>query len=269
VARQRATQRKGRDKLFKAALVGYTNAGKSSLLRALSGSDAFVEDRLFATLDTASRSADLGDGYECLLTDTVGFIRKLPHHLVASFRATLEEAADADVLLHVIDVSHPGWEEQKEVVDEVLGDLSLRQKPMILVFNKVDRLTHDEERSWQQRAASDYPQNAVFVSTLEPDGVEPLRELLRNRVRSLRPEVRITLPVARGALLAEIYREGEVLSRTDEGDTTTLRARLHAAALGRLRQRPDVVIQDSEFGIRNSGVPRVRPTEPLMDEAES
>ncbi len=128
VATQRATQRKGREQVMQAALVGYTNAGKSSVLRAISGTDVYVEDRLFATLDAATRQVDLGEGEVALLTDTVGFIRKLPHHLVASFRATLEEAQEADLLLHVIDLSHHGWEEQKEVVDEVLADLDLAER---------------------------------------------------------------------------------------------------------------------------------------------
>jgi GTPase len=245
VARQRATQRKGRSNAFQVALVGYTNAGKSSLLRTLSGTDAFVEDRLFATLDAATRTVELGDGYECLLTDTVGFIRKLPHHLVASFRATLEEAEDANVLLHVVDISHPGWVEQKQVVEEVLGDLHLRDRPTVLVFNKVDRLTHEEEEMARRRAAADYPQDSVFVSSLEVDGVEPLRELLRERIRSANPRVRISLSSAEGGLLAEIYREGEVLARTDDGPLIVVDARLPRAVLGRLRQVPHVQVQDA------------------------
>src|SRR3954466_5230546 len=151
VARQRVTQRKSRAGELRASLVGYTNAGKSSILRGLSGADVFVEDRLFATLDPTTRDVEVGEGYDVLLTDTVGFIRKLPHHLVASFRATLEEAAEADLLLHVIDSSHPGWEEQKDVVDEVLAELGMREQPQILVFNKIDRLTHGEEEALQAR----------------------------------------------------------------------------------------------------------------------
>ena len=164
VADHRANQRQGRRDLPSAALVGYTNAGKSSLLRALSGDDIFVEDRLFATLDTLTREVDVGGGYRFRLTDTVGFIRKLPHHLVASFRATLEEARAADMLLHVIDAAHPAWEQQVEVVDRELlriadrelriGDRELRiadfglrigkesveRKRVIYVFNKADLL---------------------------------------------------------------------------------------------------------------------------------
>ena len=244
VTRQRETQRKGRSDLFKAALVGYTNAGKSSLLRSLSGTDAFVEDRLFATLDAATRVVDLGEGYEALVTDTVGFIRKLPHHLVASFRATLEETLNADLLLHVIDISHPMWEEQKEVVDEVLEDLGLTDRPQVLVFNKVDRLTHDEEEEWRQRAGALFSRTAVFVSTIEAGGVEPLRDLLRERVRQQSREVKILLPVTGGGMLAEIYRDGEVLNREDEGTGISLRARVPEALLGRLRRQPGVEIHD-------------------------
>jgi GTP-binding protein HflX len=236
VARQRATQRKGRAGQLKVSLVGYTNAGKSSLLRAMSGTDVFVEDRLFATLDPTTRAVDVGEGNEVLVTDTVGFIRKLPHHLVASFRATLEEAREADLLLHVIDASHPSWEEQKDVVEEVLAELGLRDAPTVLVFNKVDRLTHAEEKALSERAD---PRGirAVFTSTIEPGGLDSLRALLLAEVRRMRPDVRLVLSSSQGGLLAEIYREGEVLEREDEGAEVRLRARLSEASLGRLRSR--------------------------------
>ena len=237
IARQRATQRKSREGTLRASLVGYTNAGKSSILRALSGSEVFVEDRLFATLDPTTRAISLGEGYECLLTDTVGFIRKLPHHLVASFRATLEEAAEADLLLHVIDASHPSWEEQREVVEEVLAGLGLREHPTVLVFNKIDRLTHAEEEALRARTGNHEGKRAVFVSTREPGALEPLSALLLEEVRKIRPDVRVTLSSAQGAVLAEIYREGEVLEREDRGEEIVLRARLSDAAVGRLRSR--------------------------------
>jgi GTPase len=237
VARQRATQRRGREEVFLAALVGYTNAGKSSVLRGLSGADVFVEDRLFATLDATTRQVDLDDGFSCLVTDTVGFIRKLPHHLVASFRATLEETGEADLLLHVIDVSHPSWEEQKEVVDDVLAGLGVGERPTVLVFNKLDRLTHDEEAAFRERAAVLYDRPSVLVSSVVEGGLDPLRDLLRQRVRERLSEVNIDLPASQGATLAQIYREGEVLDRHDEGATIHLRVRLPASALGRLRQR--------------------------------
>lgn len=234
VARHRETQRKSRAGELRVSLVGYTNAGKSSVLRNLSGTEVFVEDRLFATLDPTTRSVDVGEGYEVLVTDTVGFIRKLPHHLVASFRATLEEAAEADLLLHVIDSSHPSWEEQKEVVDQVLGELGMREQPQVLVFNKIDRLTHGEEEALRERS---HGRKAIFVSTVEKGALEPLRELLREEARKLRPDVQFTLQSAQGALLAEIYREGEVLERIDDGAEIHLRARLPDATLGRLRSR--------------------------------
>ncbi len=242
VARRRATQRKGRSGEFQAALVGYTNAGKSSLLRALSGAELFIEDRLFATLDPATRQVELPMGSKVLVTDTVGFIRKLPHHLVASFRATLEEAAEADVLLHVIDGSHPRWEEQKGVVEDVLTDLELDDVPVALVFNKVDQLTHDEEAALRARSRAMFPEPAVFTSTVERDGLNELVELLEDEVRSQRPEVQLLIPAADGESLATVYREGEVLSREERGTTIDLRARIPQPTLGRLRQREGIQI---------------------------
>ena len=242
VAQRRATQRKGRSGEFQAALVGYTNAGKSSLLRDLSGSDLFVEDRLFATLDPATRKVELPSGSSVLMTDTVGFIRKLPHHLVASFRATLEEASEADVLLHVIDGSHPRWEEQKAVVEEVLAELDLDEVPEALVFNKIDRLTHDEEDALRQRSQAAFAEPAVFTSTVEKGGVEELLVFLEDQIRHQRPEVRILVPAADGEALATLYREGEVLSREERGTTIDILARLPTPTLGRLRQREGIEV---------------------------
>jgi GTP-binding protein HflX len=223
VARHRETIRGGRQKLLHAALVGYTNAGKSSLLRALTGDhDIFVEDRLFATLDTLTREADVGDGVRVRITDTVGFIRKLPHHLVASFRATLEEAGEADVLLHVVDASHPDWEEQVEVVEEVLGELELTDRPVILVFNKMDLVA--DPAAFGARIREIHP-GAVLASTTRTDGVEEVKVALRERARAGRPTLRVVVPANDGARLAAVYRAGEVLSRevTPEGVVLTVR----------------------------------------------
>ncbi|HJR33443.1 MAG TPA: GTPase HflX [Gemmatimonadales bacterium] len=223
VARHRETIRGGRQKLLHAALVGYTNAGKSSLLRALTGDhDIFVEDRLFATLDTLTREADVGDGVRVRITDTVGFIRKLPHHLVASFRATLEEAGEADVLLHVVDASHPDWEEQVEVVEEVLGELDLADRPVILVFNKMDLVA--DPAAFAARIRQIHP-GAVLASTMRTDGVEEVKAALRERARAGRPTLRVVVPADDGARLAAVYRAGEVLSRevTPEGVVLTVR----------------------------------------------
>ncbi len=240
VARAREVQRRSRQGEFRAALVGYTNAGKSSLLRALSGADLFVEDRLFATLDSTTRSVELGDAYTALLTDTVGFIRKLPHHLVASFRSTLEEAREADVLLHVIDASHPDREEQEEVVVEVLRALSLHDRPQILVYNKTDRLTHGEEEALRDRVRAFSPIPAVFVSAHQPDTLDALRDALKARIRAQLHEVRLDLPARDGEALAWMYREGEVLSRDDQGSRIGLTVRMHDALLGRVRKRDGV-----------------------------
>lgn len=244
VARAREVQRQARQGEFRAALVGYTNAGKSSLLKALSGADVFIEDRLFATLDSTTRSVDLGDGHAALVTDTVGFIRKLPHHLVASFRSTLEEAREADVLLHVIDASHPDRDEQIEVVAEVLEELGLHERPQVLVYNKIDRLTHDEEAVLRDRVRAFEPVPAVFVSAHEPETLESLGDALKARVRSRLNEVRIHLHARDGETLAILYREGEVMTRDDHGSSIDLRVRIPDALLGQLRKKAGVQVLD-------------------------
>lgn len=223
VARHRETIRGGRQKLLHASLVGYTNAGKSSLLRALTGDhDIVVEDRLFATLDTLTREVEVGEGARVRVTDTVGFIRKLPHHLVASFRATLEEAREADVLLHVIDASHPEWEEQAAVVEEVLGELELSDRPILLVFNKIDLV--EDPTAFAARIREIHPE-AVLTTTMRTDGVNSVKAALRDRSRAGRPTLRVVVPAGDGARLAAVYRAGEVLSRevTPEGVVLTVR----------------------------------------------
>jgi GTP-binding protein HflX len=244
VAKARAVQRSSREGSFRAALVGYTNAGKSSLLRALSGSDLFVEDRLFATLDSATRSVDLGSGHEALLTDTVGFIRKLPHHLVASFRSTLEEAREADVILHVIDASHPDWEDHRAVVADVLRELDLASRDEILVFNKMDRLDPDEGVALRTRVRSLEPTPAVFVSALVPESLEAIRDTLRARIRGRMAHVVVRVPVADGDVIAAIYREGEVTGRVDESLTVALTVRVPKDVLGRLASRAGVTVEE-------------------------
>ena len=232
----RAVQRQARRSEFRAALVGYTNAGKSSLLRTLAGADeVFVEDRLFATLDPLTREVKLDDNAKALVTDTVGFIRKLPHHLVASFRATLEEAREADLLLHVIDAGHPSWEEQRDVVEGVLRDLELEEKPVLLVFNKIDLLKEDELLALQDRFAND-GREAVFVSTVTPHGTDPVRRALQAAMRVRRPLAEIHLSPSDGKLLAEIHQYGEVLDQRAVGEHMVVRARVGEKLEGRLRR---------------------------------
>lgn len=244
VALARETQRKSRQGAFRAALVGYTNAGKSSLLKALSGADVLVEDRLFATLDSTTRAVDLDGGLEALVTDTVGFIRKLPHHLVASFRSTLEEAREADVLLHVIDASHPDREEHEEVVKEVLGDLDLLDRPQLLVYNKIDRLTHDEEAALRARVEAFGPHPAVFVSAHQPDTLDELKEALVERLRSLLTEVKMVVPARAGDVVAALHREGEVMTQETRGNMLDITARIPLRLLGQLRGRKNVEITE-------------------------
>ena len=232
VAEHRANQRQGRRNVPTAALVGYTNAGKSSLLKALSGQDVFIEDRLFATVDTLAREVDVGEGYRYRITDTVGFIRKLPHHLVASFRATIEEAQDADLLLHVIDASHAGWEDQLDVVEK--ETMSVSPKRVIHVFNKADLLPDRE--AFLALVRERYP-HAVLTSTVgERDGVEGLRRALRTSAQALRPIAEIRVPVSDGKLLATLHRDAEILEQKQTNGVVTLRARIEARLLGRLRQ---------------------------------
>jgi GTP-binding protein HflX len=244
VAKARAVQRRSREGSYRAALVGYTNAGKSSLLRELSGSELFVEDRLFATLDSATRGVELGSGYEALLTDTVGFIRKLPHHLVASFRSTLEEAREADILLHVIDASHSDWEEQREVVLEVLEELGLQGREKVLVFTKIDRLTPTEEAALRERIRALEATPAVFVSAHEPETLGALKDTLRARVQGTLARVVVRIPVADGETIAAVYREGEVTARIDESLLVSLTARVPRALLGRLNGRDGIVVEE-------------------------
>jgi len=250
VQQNRAVQRQSRSGAFKASLVGYTNAGKSSILRGMSGaSDIHVEDRLFATLDPLTREVDLGENAHVLLTDTVGFIRKLPHHLVASFRATLEETRDADLLLHVVDASHPLWEEQRMVVDQVLVELGLAEQPVLLVFNKIDLLPEEALLALQERVTALVP-NAVFVSAAAEDGLAPLRRALRHAMRARRPVAEVWLSHSDGRLLAEIHEHGEVLGQRSEGECMVIRARLPERLRGRLEQagidvRPEVEAKTS------------------------
>jgi GTPase len=234
VVTAREVQRRGRRDEFRASLVGYTNAGKSSILRALAtANDVFVEDRLFATLDPLTREVSLGERDRVLVTDTVGFIRKLPHDLVASFRATLEEVRDADVLIHVIDASHPAWEEQSDVVHEVLNELGAGDRTMILAFNKTDRLDAESVAAIRARMADVTPRS-VFVSAVRPGGIDPLRDALRAELHRRRPIVQLRLPLTNGGLLAAVHRAGEVIDQQQDDHALVVSARLDEASVARL-----------------------------------
>src|SRR5512133_1367191 len=197
---QMATQRKNRGIMVRVSLVGYTNVGKSTIMNLLSKSDVNVEDKLFATLDTTVRKVVIGN-LPFLLSDTVGFIRKLPHDLVESFKSTLDEVRESDLLLHVVDISHKGFEDQIKVVDETLRELASYDKPTLIIFNKIDAFTYtlrdtydltpvlrenfsldDLKKSWM---ASDKNSKTVFISAKTKDNVEELRNLLYEEVKKI------------------------------------------------------------------------------------
>ena len=236
VQTSRVVQRAGRRDAFRASLVGYTNAGKSSILRAMGNApEVFVEDRLFATLDPLTREIELGENLRVLLTDTVGFIRKLPHNLVASFRATLEEVNEADLLLHVIDASHPNWEEQRDVVDQVLAELGAEQKPVLFVFSKIDELAEGELFALRDRVKDLIPKS-VFVSSVAEAGLEPLRRALLAAIREGTQVAEIRFSSGDGKLLAQVHREATVLEQRTENGELILSARIADDLAARLRR---------------------------------
>jgi GTP-binding protein HflX len=223
---RRELQRRGRGDRWNVALVGYTNVGKSTIMNRLANEHVRVENRLFATLDATTRRISLPDGEELLLTDTVGFIRDLPHHLVASFRATLEEVVHADLLLHVVDVSDPRHPEQMRVVDSVLKELGAAEAPTIPVFNKLDRIPPAERAAVQARGRAEHP-DAVFASAVEARGLVALEQALAEFVRRGTRRVFVTLPYSEARALARLYELGDVLGRrtTESGIEVELRAR--------------------------------------------
>ena len=213
VARQRERARGSRtsEGLFLAAIVGYTNAGKSTLMNALAGSDVLVADQPFATLDPTTRRAALAGGATILLSDTVGFVNKLPPTLVAAFRATLEELADADLLVHVADVTHPNLHEHMRVVDETLKSLDLSGRPRLLVFNQTDRLRGEEGDALREALGAEFPA-AVFTSALKGDGLDALRARLAEAASASWKHVKATLPYHAGALVQQIRARGSLKS---------------------------------------------------------
>jgi len=215
---QRAVQRKGREQLPRFALVGYTNAGKSSLMRLLTEADSYVEDRLFATLDTTVRAFDLPSGQKALLSDTVGFIRKLPTQLVASFRSTLAETLEADVLVHVVDISHPHFREHVAVVEQTLLELGVEDTPVIMVFNKIDLI---EDRHLIDDTEAEYP-GSLFISAARSINIARLLKTMQEAIESLSVVRTITIPYAKSRVVSQVYERAEVLERRDGDLGTTL-----------------------------------------------
>lgn len=231
ISRQHVVRRNARSEMFNLALVGYTNAGKSSLLKTLCGAPVLVRDQLFSTLDTTTRRLEIEGNREVLLTDTVGFINNLPHHLVASFKATLQEVAEADYLLIVVDVSNPHFHERIEIVRRVLDKIGAGGIDFSHVFNKIDLV---EDRRAIFEIAERYP-GAVFTSAARGDGgTKHLREKIREIVESIEAEFSIRLEPGEGRLAAALHRLGEVLDKRLAGDRVEMRVRMRRSILNRL-----------------------------------
>ncbi|HLV79109.1 MAG TPA: GTPase HflX [Chthonomonadaceae bacterium] len=214
-----------------AALVGYTSAGKSTLLNTLSGSEVYADPKLFATLDPTTRRVVLPDGWAILLTDTVGFIRNLPTNLVAAFRATLEETIEADFLIHIVDAHHPHRELQQEAVIEVLEELGAADKPMITVFNKAD-LVKDQYALREWVANTD---NSTIISARTAEGIPDLMDRVVSTIESLLVEVRLRVPYDRSDLVAQCYEYGRVLKADYREDGIHVEAHITRDLAGRVR----------------------------------
>ena len=225
VRRQRATQRNSRQRnhFALASIVGYTNAGKSTLLNRLTGADVLAENKLFATLDPTTRRLRLSTNQNVLLTDTVGFIRKLPHGLVEAFKATLEEVSQADLLVHVVDISHPQAEEQIQSVDAVLGEIGAEGKPTLMVFNKIDQL--NGSRDVLARFLERYPRG-VALSATSGEGVPALLSELGSQLRPIREFMELSVPHDQAGVIARLHEVGQVVERDYNGETARFKARI-------------------------------------------
>lgn len=225
VRRQRSTQRVARQRNHwpLASIVGYTNAGKSTLLNALTGAAVLAEDKLFATLDPTTRRLRLPTNQNVLLTDTVGFIRKLPHGLVEAFKATLEEVVQADLLLHVVDISHPQADEQIEAVNAVLAEIGAGGKPTLMVFNKTDQLNGNGESV--ARFMERHP-NGVPISAMTGEGIPALMAELGTQLRPVREFIELSVPHDKAGVIARLHEVGQVIERRYDGDAARFKVRI-------------------------------------------
>lgn len=234
VRANRETQRglRARSEIPVFAIIGYTNAGKSTLLNAMTNANVFVEDKLFATLDTTTRKYMLSNNQEILLIDTVGFIRKLPHLLVAAFKSTLEEALQADILLHLIDVSHPMAEEQAATTYEVLKELNAENKPIITVLNKID-LCKDHQMINRLRIV--YPKS-IPISALNKTGFEELQNQMVQELNRRRATVNLRIPQSEYHKISEVMRLGNILQQDYEENDVLMRVDLPQSLAGKLKK---------------------------------
>ena len=222
VMRHRSVQRTGRkrNQWPLGSLVGYTNAGKSTLFNAITGASTLTEDKLFATLDPMTRRLRLPTNQNVLLSDTVGFIRKLPHDLVDAFKATLEEVIEADLLLHVVDISLPQAQEQIDAVNVVLDELDVADKPMLMVFNKIDRVTAP---GLAKRFTDQYP-NSIVVSARTGEGFDAFMSELGKQLRPVREMLELSIPHSQPELIAQLHEVGQVLERDYDAPEAVFKA---------------------------------------------
>lgn len=234
----RQIQVRSRDNIYKVALVGYTNAGKSTLMNGITMADVYVEDQLFATLDATTRRVEVDERRRFLLTDTVGFIRRLPHHLVESFKATLQEVRDADLMLHVVDAGHADPEHQIASVNTVLRDIVPEEKPTLMVFNKMDLA---DRELFTNRFGRLYPES-IFVSALESEGPEELRDKILSLMVGQEQIIKVRVPVSNLHCLSQFHRTGSVLEQTFEDDFCLATLRVNDQELSRLVNREGAVL---------------------------
>ncbi|NNN18625.1 MAG: GTPase HflX [Acidimicrobiaceae bacterium] len=229
----RKVQRKARIKsrVASVSLVGYTNSGKSTLLNSLTDADAFVANKLFATLDPRTRRLDLPGGEAILCSDTVGFVKKLPHQLVEAFRSTLEVVAESDLLCHVVDASGTDIEGRIQAVHTVLGEIDAGKVDEILVFNKIDLIDESDLAALKMK----YP-DSVYVSALERRGLDDILENIASGLRAMAGVVELLVPYDRGDVVAKLHREGEVIFQRESEDGFRLKARLEGASLALFRE---------------------------------
>jgi GTP-binding protein HflX len=251
VRQQRMRQRSSRRKrpFPFATIVGYTSAGKSTLMNALTGSEVLVDPQLFATLDPTTRRVELPQGYSVFLTDTVGFVRHLPAGLIAAFRATLEEVKESDFLLHVIDISHPMWEGQRDTVLETLKEIGAGERPILTAFNKCDRLS---DRSFLRDLISRTPYS-VAISALRGEGLDELLEVMVKMIRSFLTPVTALIPYDHAGLVQECYDYGRVLQVVHREDGIFIQAELVKDMIGRLREHGAMEVNVSPSSYSSSG----------------